>query len=105
MVAGASRFWLRGGHMLRKQGSIPRLLILLGMISVLFLAVSTRLSAQSNSGMVQGTVTDPSKAAVPGAKVHLENPVSHHVNEVETDTDGNFRIPNIPFNPYHLSVT
>ncbi len=48
---------------------------------------------------------DPSKAAVPGAKVRIENPVSGHVTEVETGTDGSFRIPNIPFNPYHLTVT
>jgi hypothetical protein len=66
---------------------------------------AARVCAQSNSGIIQGTVTDPSKAAVPGAKVRIENPVSHHVDEVQTDTDGNFRIPNIPFNPYHLTVT
>ena len=55
--------------------------------------------AQSNSGIVQGTVVDPSKAGVPGAKVRLENPVSGHVDEVETGTDGGFRIANIPSTP------
>jgi hypothetical protein len=90
--------------MLRKRIS-SGVLVLFVVTGVLFLAVAPRLSAQSSSGMIQGTVTDPSKAAVPGAKVHIENPVSHHVGEVETGTDGNFRIPNIPFNPYHLTVT
>jgi len=90
--------------MLRKQGSSREVLVLFVVMGVFLFAASSKLSAQSNSGMIQGTVTDPSKAAVPGAKVHLENPVSHHVNDVETDADGNFRIPNIPFNPYHLSV-
>ena len=90
--------------MLRKRISSGGILVLFVVMSVLVLAVAPRLRAQSNSGMIQGTVTDPSKAAVPGAKVHLENPVSHHVNDVETDPDGNFRIPNIPFNPYHLTV-
>ncbi len=61
--------------------------------------------SSANSGMVQGTVVDPSGAAVPGAAVRLENPVSGHVNDVVTGTDGSFRIPNIPFNPYHLTVT
>jgi len=37
--------------------------------------------------------------------VRLENPVSGHVNEVETGADGMFHIANIPFNPYHLTVT
>jgi Carboxypeptidase regulatory-like domain/TonB-dependent Receptor Plug Domain len=91
--------------MLRKQGSIHGVFALCVVMSMLIFALPSRLSAQSNSGIVQGTVTDPSKAAIPGAKVHLENPVSHHVNDVETDTDGNFRISNIPFNPYHLTVT
>ena len=71
----------------------------------LILAIPSTLHAQTNSGTVQGTVVDPSKAAVPGAKVRLENPVSGHVNEVETGTDGSFRVANIPLNPYHLTVT
>src|ERR1700740_864337 len=91
--------------MLRRRSSIGGELVLLAMMGVLFFAMPSKIRAQSNSGIIQGRVTDPSKAAVPGAKVHLENPVSHHVNDVETDTDGNFRIPNIPFNPYHLTVT
>jgi hypothetical protein len=75
------------------------LLFLFAVMGVLFLVAALTLSAQSNSGMIEGMVTDPSKAAIPGAKVHIENPVSHHVNDVETDVNGNFRIPNVPFNP------
>jgi Carboxypeptidase regulatory-like domain len=91
--------------MLCKRGLfywVSRLFVLVG---VLFLAAPSSLRSQSNSGIIQGNVTDPSKAAVPGAKVHLENPVSHHVNDVTTDTNGHFEISNIPFNPYHLTVT
>src|SRR5579863_240316 len=91
--------------MLRRQGSIHGIFVLCVVMSVLIFAVTSRISAQSNSGIIQGTVTDPSKAAVPGAKVRIENPVSHHVDEVQTDANGAFRIPNIPFNPYHLTVT
>src|SRR4029077_11636515 len=91
--------------MLRKQGSSRGVLVLCVVMGVLIFAVPTILSAQNNSGMIQGTVTDPSKAAVAGAKVRIENPVSHHADEVQTDTNGHFQIPNIPFNPYHLTVT
>src|SRR5579862_8408623 len=73
--------------------------------AVLLFLIASIAHAQSNSGIVQGTVTDPSKAAIPGAKVRLENPVSGHVDEATTDTSGSFRIANIPFNPYHLSVS
>jgi hypothetical protein len=88
---------------LRTRGSCYAFVFTLSAILVSFAPGTAR--AQSNSGIIQGTVTDPSKAAIPGAKVRIENPVSHHVDEVETDTDGAFRITNIPFNPYHLTVT
>jgi len=61
--------------------------------------------AQSNSGIIQGTVIDPSKGTVPGAKVRVENPVSGHVSETVTGMDGSFSIANVPLNPYHLTVT
>ena len=91
--------------MLRRQASGHGDLALCAVLAVSILALPSILRGQANSGMVQGTVTDPSKAAVPGAKVRIENPVSHHVDQVETDANGMFRIPNIPFNPYHLTVT
>src|ERR1700686_2432568 len=90
--------------MICKRGSSRTVLALCAVMGVFFLAIPSMLSAQNNSGMIQGTVTDPSKAAVPGAKVRIENPVSHHVDEVQTDANGSFRIPNVPFNPYHLTV-
>src|ERR1700680_1165141 len=79
-------------------------LFLYGIWSALAFITPAAIFAQSNSGIVQGTVTDPQKAAVPGAKVRLENPVSGHVNEAQTGADGMFRIGNIPLNPYHLTV-
>ena len=87
-----------------KWGSVRGLLALCAVIAVLFLAAPSKLKAQEN-GMIEGTVTDPSKAAVPGAKVRIQNPVSQHAQEVQTGTDGHFQIPNVPFNPYHLTVT
>src|SRR5579864_6483224 len=72
-------------------------------LSAALLCLTPRIHAQS--GVVQGTVTDPSKAPVPGATVRLENVVAGHADEVKTGTDGSFRFANIPFNPYHVSVT
>jgi len=67
--------------------------------------IVSRGHAQSNSGIIQGTVVDPTKASVPGAKVIVENPISGHVSETVTAMDGSFSISNIPLNPYHLKVT
>jgi len=76
-----------------------------------FLAVSVligpTLAAQSagNSTSVTGTVTDPSGAVVPNATVEIRNPVSGFSRSTSTDTSGKFSIPNVPFNPYHVSVS
>lgn len=45
--------------MLRKWDSSRWVLALYAVVSVLFLAAPSILRAQANSGMIQGTVTDP----------------------------------------------
>jgi hypothetical protein len=61
--------------------------------------------AQTSSGTLQGVVTDPTNAVVPGASVEIHNPVSGYDRTVLTDGAGRFTISNIPFNPYHLTVS
>ena len=56
-------------------------------------------------GTIQGTVTDQTNAVVPGLAVEIQNPVSGFSRSVQTDSTGHFSIPNVPFNPYHLTVT
>jgi hypothetical protein len=63
-------------------------------------------SAQTgNSSNVLGTVTDPSGAVVANAIVTMHNPVSGFERSSTTDASGNFSFPNVPFNPYHLTVS
>jgi hypothetical protein len=58
-----------------------------------------------NSGSIDGVVKDPSGAVVAGATVEISNPVTGFHREATTDADGNFKFTNVPFNPYHLTVT
>ncbi len=58
-----------------------------------------------NSGGISGTVTDATGAVVPKATVKIHNPVSQYDRSTTTDTSGDFSFANIPFNPYHLTVT
>jgi len=78
-------------------------------LAALFSAVALFGTAEppqsSNSGTIAGTVTDPSGAVIPGATVKVENPVSKFTRTVITDNGGRFTVPNVPANPYHLSVT
>jgi len=63
-------------------------------------------NAQSgNSTSITGTVLDPSGALVVNAAVEVRNPVSGYSRSAVTDAAGKFTIPNVPFNPYHVTVT
>ena len=77
--------------------------LVLSVCSLLF-AVPAR-AQLGNSGSIEGVVKDQSGASVPGAKVEITNPVSSFHRETTTDSDGNFRFTNVPFNPYHLVIT
>ena len=76
-------------------------------LTISFLAVGLTAFAQSagNSTSVAGTVLDPSGAVVPNATVEIHNPVSGFDRTTTTNSTGGFVIPNVPFNPYHLTVT
>jgi len=72
----------------------------------LLMVVSAALAQNAgNSTAVTGTVADPTGAVVPGATVTIHNPVSGFERTATTDTSGNFSIANVPFNPYHMSVS
>jgi Carboxypeptidase regulatory-like domain/TonB-dependent Receptor Plug Domain len=58
-----------------------------------------------NSGSINGTVLDSTGAVVPNAKVEIRNPVSGFDRSTVSDSSGRFQFTNIPFNPYHLSVS
>src|SRR5258707_624571 len=77
--------------------------------SLIFIGVvfffCTQASAQTSSGTLQGVITDPTNAVVSGASVQIHNPVSGYDRTVTTDGAGRFTISNIPFNPYHLTVS
>ncbi|MGA7521601.1 MAG: TonB-dependent receptor [Acidobacteriaceae bacterium] len=79
------------------------------LISFLFLPFTPALGplfAQSiaNSGRINGTVTDPSGAVIPGATVTIQNPVSQYLRTAITDSAGHFQFTNVPYNPYHMTI-
>ena len=74
-------------------------------VVVFYLALGLHAHAQSNSASIGGTVLDSSGAVVPNATVEIHNPVSHFDRSTTTDGAGRFSFANVPFNPYHLSVT
>ena len=79
-----------------------RLAILLVILNLSLLAAGQSLGT---SGTIQATVTDPSGAVIPGAVVEIQNPVSGYKQDQTADQNGFAIFRNVPFNPYHLTVT
>jgi hypothetical protein len=77
------------------------------LLFTLFLSFSliSAARAQANSGSISGLVTDPTGASIAGAAVRITNTVSGYTRTTTTDSAGQFRFFNIPFNPYRVTVT
>jgi hypothetical protein len=84
--------------------SFKGILLFAALLLIVVFALGFQASAQT-FGSIQGTVTDQTNAVVPGASVEVHNPVSGFSKTAVTDGTGHFSIQNVPFNPYHLSVT
>jgi hypothetical protein len=86
----------------RMQGLL--LLIILG-TATLTTAVAFAAEPAPTGTQCTGTVADASGAMIPGATVHIHNPVSGLDHTVKTDATGHFELANLPNNRYHLTVT
>jgi hypothetical protein len=73
------------------------------MCALLLLVVSA--PAQEVTGGMEGTVTDPSGAIVPGAHLVLTSPALVGVKEIDTDSKGEYRFANLPAGVYTVKVT
>ncbi len=76
-------------------------------VAVFCFAIAVYAAAQSagTSGSITGTVVDSTGAVVRNAIVEIHNIVSGYDLSTKTDSNGTFSLTNVPFNPYHLTVT
>jgi hypothetical protein len=72
-------------------------------IAIVALLIST-LPAQTTTGTITGTVTDPSGAVVPDAKVTVINEAEGSARELTTNTSGVFTAPNLTVGTYRVRV-
>lgn len=75
------------------------------LLVILTASTCSFLSAQVSTGDVLGTVTDSSGAAVPGAKVHIENTGTHIVRETTSGDNGAYTFTQLQPGTYSLSAT
>src|SRR5262252_1212841 len=81
------------------------------MIKTCYLALgvfllSTPLYAQTTvaGARLNGTVTDPTGAAVPDAKVTVHNTETGLIRETQTTDAGLYDFPNLPVGSYELTI-
>src|SRR5580698_7111147 len=81
--------------------------VIFAAFAIYFLFSTSGLWAQlaGSAGTIHGTITDATGAIVPGANVTIVNPVSGLSRTTTSDSDGHYQFTNLPFNPYHLSVS
>src|SRR3954454_18805756 len=97
----------------RKEPSLPlkKLIRLRGdsmrarMMLVFVLLAAVSLSAQTFRGTILGTVTDPTGAVLPGAKVTVKNTGTGLERSTETSADGSYSLPELPIGTYNVTVT
>jgi Carboxypeptidase regulatory-like domain len=68
------------------------------------LLCSAAMAQSIGSGTITGTVLDPSGAAIPGAALSVQNPITNYSQTATTDASGAFRFTNVPMNSYHLDA-
>src|SRR5215472_297696 len=85
-------------HVLRRT-------VALAFLSASLLAPCLLRAQAGTSGLVTGSVTDASGAALAGASVNIHNTLSGYDRTKPADAQGNFAFSNLPFGTYTLTVT
>ncbi len=75
------------------------------LLVLFFLALTSAAFPQASSSSLQGTVTDPSGSAIPGATVTIIDPASKAERSTMTGPQGEYRLLGLAPGNYTLSVT
>jgi hypothetical protein len=61
--------------------------------------------AQSGAGSIEGTVSDPTGAVIPGASIHVLNQATGVAIDTKTNNVGFYQVPGLVVGTYVVSVT
>jgi hypothetical protein len=87
------------------RGLMDILVLPLMLLIALLLSPALASAQTAGTASIQGTVTDPSGAALPSTKVVFTNKETGTTRTTVSDGAGLYSLPNIPVGPYTLSVT
>ncbi|HXS98091.1 MAG TPA: carboxypeptidase regulatory-like domain-containing protein [Candidatus Limnocylindrales bacterium] len=71
----------------------------------IILALCLAASAFAQTALLNGTVTDPSGAAVPGASISVSNTENGQLVQTNTNEKGDYSFPSMPAGNYRVTVT
>jgi len=72
---------------------------------LVILLAAVNLPAQTFRGTILGTVTDPSGAVLPDAKVSAKNTGTGLERSTETSADGSYSLPELPIGTYTVTIS
>ncbi|MGH9853385.1 MAG: TonB-dependent receptor, partial [Blastocatellia bacterium] len=89
------------------HGNRPSFKLLTAMIAALFafILVAPAFGQQSATATIEGVVTDPNAAVIPGAKVTVKNVATGLTREITTDESGIYRIAALQPGTYQISAS
>ena len=75
------------------------------LLTLAFLALGGAASAQTQitTAVIEGVVTDPSGAALPGVDIEIRNPATNLTRNVLSDREGRFAAPQLPSGRYTVT--
>src|SRR5687767_10981675 len=82
-----------------------RIRLILALLAVTVFATTASAQSQITTGVIQGTVSDPTGATVPGVTVEARNVDTNMVRTIVTEGDGRFVFLQLPPGNYKLTFT
>src|SRR5271168_4368863 len=78
---------------------------MMSFIILVGVALPRLVSAQSNTGTLEGTVVDPSARTIAGASVTVRSQAGQSLYQASTNNKGEFTISGIPSGSYTVEVS
>jgi hypothetical protein len=76
-----------------------------GLLLMVGFSLVTASRAQSGAGSIQGTVTDSTGAAIPGASIHVEQQGTSATSDTRTNNVGFYQVPDLFTGTYKVTIS